>query len=71
MEVIPFEDKFSDWRSQVVRWYNKWTEGRHEQLFIYWGTKVILSFILQLMGIINYGFKFINKNLIYFNKNRI
>ena len=52
-EVIPIEDKFSDWRSEVVRWYNKWTEGPNKQLFIYEDTQVILTFILQLMGNIN------------------
>ena len=66
-KLIPIEDKFSDWRSEVVRWYNKWTEGPHKQLFLYGDTQVILAFILQLMGNINYGITFINYYLIYFN----
>ena len=70
-EVIPIEDKLSYWRSEVVRWFNKWTEGPHKQLLMYWCTQVILSFILQLIGYINYVIKFINFNLIYFNTNRI
>ena len=52
-QLKPIEDKFSDWRSEVGRWYNKWTKGPHKQLFIYGDSQVILSFILQLMGNFN------------------
>ena len=52
-QLEPIKDKFSYCRSRVVRWYNKWTEGSHKQLFIYEDSQVISAFILKLMGKIN------------------
>ena len=61
----PFVKKYKN-KYALLR-YNKWTEGPHKQLFLYGDTQVILAFILQLMGNINYGITFINYYLIYFN----
>ena len=69
--LLPIYNKFSDWRSEVVRCYNKWTEEPNKQLFINGDSQVILTLILKLMGNFNKVITFLYKYLIYFNKNRI
>ena len=49
-QLSPFKEKFSDWRSEVIHWYNKWTEGPNKQLFIYGDPQVIFDYIKQIMG---------------------
>ena len=33
-QLITIKDDFSDWLTEVERWYNKWTERPHKKLFI-------------------------------------
>ena len=45
-QLLPIKKKLSDLRSEVIRWFNKWTERPSRKfLLIYGDPQVILNFI--------------------------
>jgi len=52
--LLPIINNYTDWRSEVISWYNKWTEGLYKkQLFLYGDTQIILNNIEEIMSKLN------------------
>ena len=49
-KIITHQNKFSELsRSEVIKWYNKWTVGPYKENFIYKDPQILFNFIQQII----------------------